>query len=330
MEVIRSGELLSESKPFTHEPLSMIRVSCPCCGVGIKAEERYIGHSVRCPKCLSPVNVQKPRPEGLAKLVEPNYEPQAQDDDRPKATDCPKCGNHLPAGEYLCKECGYHIKLEAFFEDLTSEALAKGTEPKTKWERWLETQLHELSTPRDFMIMSALCGLFLCLVAVVAARIVVGPMIGTILGLIVSAGIALVWYVLMQRLGVMNDPKREERLAKERNGKLEKVIRDPGKGRVVGERRSKPAPVAATKGKSSSSEPQKLTLPEYEVDDIDLFSDASPKRSKPAPARPAKSPPRETASKSSSPSTAKPPITKPAAPAKKPAPKEDDWLNDLL
>ncbi len=295
----------------------MIRVTCPCCGVGIKAEERLIGQNVRCPKCLSPVRVQRPRPDELAKLVEPNYVPQAHDDDQPKAADCPKCGHHLPAGEYLCKGCGYHIKLEAFFEDLTSEALAKGTEPKTKGERWLETQLHELSTPRDFMIISALCALFLCLVAVVTARIFAGPLVGTILGLIASAGIALLWYVLMQRLGVMNDPKREERLARERNGKLEKVVREPAKGKVFQEVGARPVSAAVVK------EPPKLSLPEYEVDDIDLFDDAPARPGKSSSAQPAVTSAKQVdpPASSSSPS---------AAPTKKPTPKDDDWLNDLL
>ncbi|WP_147274406.1 hypothetical protein [Bremerella cremea] len=310
----------------------MIRITCPCCGVGIKAEDRLMGQDVRCPKCLSPVKVQSPGKADLAKIVEPNYEPQTQEDDQPKAIDCPKCGNHLRIGEYLCKRCGYHVKLEAFFEVLTSEALAAGTEPKTKMERWLETQLHELSTPRDFMIISALCALFFCLVAVVVGRIFAGPLIGTILGLIASAGIALIWYVLMQRLGVMNDPKREERLVRERNNGLEKVVRDPGKGRVVSEQRSKPVPVGVKEKASASPEPQMLAIPEYEVDDIDLFSDAPPKRAKPTPARPVSSPSpqKETATRASSTSPAAPSTHRPAAPTKKPAPKDDDWLNDLL
>lgn len=298
----------------------MIRVTCPCCGVGIKAEDRLMGQDVRCPKCLSPVRVQRPGKEELAKIVEPNYEPQAQDDDYPKAIDCPKCGNHLRIGEYLCKGCGYHVKLEAYFEDLTSEALAKGTEPKTKWEHWLETQLHELSTPRDFMIISAICALFLCLVAVLTARIFAGPLIGTILGLIASAGIALLWYVLMQRLGVMDDPKREERLAREHNGNLEKVVRDPGKGHVVSEKREKPTPAAVAK------EPQKLPLPEYDVDDIDLFDEKPTKRPKASPAQPVAAAQKQAPVQTSQPTAA--PWS--ATPAKKSAPKDDDWLNDLL
>lgn len=297
----------------------MIRITCPCCGVGIKAEDRLVGQDVRCPKCLSPVKVQSPGKADLAKIVEPNYEPQAQEDDQPKAIDCPKCGNHLRVGEYLCKKCGYHVKLEAFFEVLTSESLAAGTEPKTKMERWLETQLHELSTPRDFMIASALCALFFCLVAVIVGRIFAGPLIGTILGLIASGGIALVWYVLMQRLGVMNDPKREERLARQRSGKLEKIVRDPGKSRGAEEKIAKPVSAVIEK------QPQRLSQPaEYDVDDIDLFDDTPVKRKKLAPAQSV-----GTLATENSPSQEKP-ARKSGSPASKPAPRDDDWLNDLL
>lgn len=302
----------------------MIRVTCPCCGAAIRAEERLAGQTIRCPKCLSIARVQPKRPEGLAQLVEPNYAPQPRDDDQPKETDCPKCGNHLAVGELLCKQCGYHIKLEAFFEDLTAESLAKGTEPKTKGERWLERQLHERATPRDFLIVSAACGLFLCLVATLTARILAGPLPGTVAGLVMSAGIALAWYVLMQYFGVMDDPKREIRLAREANKKLETVPRQPEKGKVV--RESTPLPLPASARKSPAKHPS----PEYDVDDIDLFDDSPPKkRKKSAPARPAAVSPKPRKSATTASRAAAPAPPKPAAP-KPAAPKDDDWLNDLL
>ena len=308
----------------------MIRVTCPCCGAAIKAEERLAGQTIRCPKCLSIARVQSSRPEDFAQAVEPNYAPQPHDDDKPKETDCPKCGNHLAAGELLCKKCGYHTKLEAFFEDLTTESLAKGTEPKTKGERWLESQLHERATPRDFLIISAACGLFLCFVVILTARILAGPLAGTIAGLVMSAGIALAWYVLMQQLGVMNDPKREIRLAREASKKLETVPRQPGKGRVVQEKAASPLPTA------SSKKPSKLELPEYDVDDIDLFDDAPPKkRKKVAPAKPAAAPAKPAKAAKAAPAASSSPVPsrsvtpKPAA-SKPHTPTDDDWLNDLL
>lgn len=296
----------------------MIRVTCPCCGAAIKAEERLAGQTIRCPKCLSIARVKSARPDDLAQAVEPNYSPQPHDDDQPRATDCPKCGNHLAAAEYLCKKCGYHIKLEAFFEDLTTESLAKGSEPKTKGERWLEGQLHELATPRDFMIISAACGLFLCLLVVLTARILVGPLPGTIAGVVMSAGIALAWYVLMQYLGVMNDPKREIRLAREASKKLESVPRQAEKGSVVKGKTHPPLPTSASK------RPPKLDSPQFDVDDIDLFDEAPPKRKKAAPARPA--------AVESKTFKITPTASSPRTPdeSKHFAPKDDDWLNDLL
>lgn len=327
----------------------MIRITCPCCGAGLKAEDRLIGQTIRCPKCLSVTKVSRPKEEDLAKPVETNYEPQKHEEDHPRDKDCPKCGGHIPAGEYLCKKCGYHVKLEAYFEDLTEEALARGTEPKTKMEHWFEEQLHELASPRDVLIASAFCLVFLAVVDVIVGRIFFGPLPGTIVGLIVAGMMTFGWYVLMQRLGILNDPKREVRLQKEHQDREANVSRDPGQGRGAGETIAKPITergmAMATSGAAAS---KGLALPdeEFDVDDIDLFDDRpakpKPKPSKPQP--PAAKPP--NAAKPQSPARPQPKAQPPAkseepasnttSSANKPKPQpspqknDDDWLNDLL
>ncbi|MEW4454145.1 hypothetical protein AB1L30_15840 [Bremerella sp. JC817] len=281
----------------------MIRVTCPCCGAGIRAEERLIGQTIRCPKCLSQTKVQRPKFDDLAKPVEPTYAPQAQDDDKPRDQDCPKCGGHLPAGEYLCKQCGYHVKLEAYFKDLTTEALEAGKEPKTRLERLFESQLHELATPREVVYASAACLAMMGLIDVIAARFFFGVIAGTVIGLIVAGLMVFGWYVLMQRIGAFKDPKREERLQKEQLTKSAKVTRDPGKAQGVSEKIAKPVAESRPQPKSPVAEPQRLSL-EDEAD-IDLFAETKPASRKPA--------------STSSPGTA----------ASSPK-KEDDWLNELL
>lgn len=283
----------------------MIRITCPCCGVGINAEERLVGQTVRCPKCLGITKVVRPNSDDLAQVVESSYAPQPQDDDKPQATNCPKCSAGLPPGEYLCKSCGYHTKLEAYFEDLTEEALARGSEPKTKMEKWLDEQLHELATPRDVLIASGLCAAFVGFVTVVAGRIFFGPALGTILGLIAAGGIGYGWYVLMQRLGILKDPQRETRLQRERMNDRAKVPRNSEKSRSPSETFAKPIPESSP-ASSTTTERISLSDEEYDVDDIDLFADESnPKKAKPASSSPG--------SQSSS-----------------RAAKDDDWLNDLL
>ncbi|QDU74734.1 hypothetical protein Pan97_17470 [Bremerella volcania] len=297
----------------------MIRITCPCCGVGINAEERLIGQTVRCPKCLSITKVVRPKSDkdDLAPVIEPSYETKTYEDDRPQPTDCPKCDKVIPAQEYLCKGCGWHTKLEAYFEDLTEEALARDSEPKTKMEKWLAEQLHELATPRDFLIASGLCAAFLGFVAVVAGRIFFGPLAGTIVGLIVAAGLAFAWFILMQRFGVLNDPKRAERLQRERMDQRTKVARDPGRGRGVSETIAKPV---GESSRAVATASKHISLPdeEYDVDDIDLFADEPAKPRKAAiQDAPASSPQHaSTPSASTSQKTAKN--------------NDDDWLNDLL
>lgn len=296
----------------------MIRITCPCCGVGISAEERLIGQTIRCPKCLSITRVVRPKSDDdddLAPMVEPSYETKVYDDERPQPTDCPKCGKVIPAQQYLCKGCGWHTKLEAYFEDLTEEALAKDSEPKTKMERWLEEQLHELATPRDVLIASGLCMAFLGFVSVVAGRIFFGPLGGTIVGLILASGIAFGWFVLMQRFGALRDPKREERLQRERMEKKAKIARDPGQGRGVSEAFARTVSESST---PPTATPQRIPLTddEYDVDDIDLFSDEPAKLRIKSPQDTSSSAPQPASSPSSSPKSSKN--------------NDDDWLNDLL
>lgn len=295
----------------------MIRITCPCCGVGINAEERLIGQMVRCPKCLSITKVLRPKSDDddLAPVIEPSYETKVYEDQRPQPTDCPKCGKVIPAEQYLCKGCGWHLKLEAYFEDLTEEVLAKDSEPKTKMEKWLEEQLHELATPRDLLIASGLCAAFLGFVFVVVGRILFGVLGGTIVGLMLAAGLAFGWFVLMQRLGALNDPKREERLQRERMQQRAKVARNPGPGRGVSEAIAKPIGESHS---TSSASLERISLPddEYDTDDIDLFSDE--------PAKPSKTTPQSA-------STSSPQHASSPSPMEKPSKNnDDDWLDKLL
>jgi len=296
----------------------MIRITCPCCGVGINAEERLIGQTVRCPKCLSMAQVKRANSDDdLAPVIEPNYETKSYEDDKPQPTDCPKCGKVIPAQQYLCKNCGWHIKLEAYFEDLTEEALAQGSEPKTKMEKWLEEQLHELATPRDVLIASGLCAAFLGFVCVVIGRIVFGPLGGTIVGLMLAGGLGYGWFVLMQRFGALTDPKREERLQREKMDKRAMVSRNPGRGRGVSEAIAKPVSPSPRSGQPIA---ERLSLPddEHHSDDVDLFAD-EPKdsRNTSAPSKPASS--HQPASSPSTPTSQEPSQKN-----------DDDWLNDLL
>jgi len=293
----------------------MIRITCPCCGVGINAEERLIGQTVRCPKCLGVTKVVRPQhdDDDLAPVIEPNYETKAYEEDKPQPTDCPKCGKVIPAQQYLCKGCGWHIKLEAYFEDLTEEALARDAEPKTKMEQWLAEQLHELATPRDLLIASGLCAAFLGFASVVVGRIFFGPLGGTIVGLIVAAGIGFGWFVLMRRFGALADPKREERLQREQMSQRGKVARDPGRGRGVSEAIAKPV---GESNRAAAEPPPRIALPDdqYDVDDIDLFADEPDPRRKEAPA-----------------SSSQPASSNSVSPPKKSTQNNDDqWLNDLL
>lgn len=294
----------------------MIRITCPCCGVGINAEERLIGQTIRCPKCLSMTKVVRPKQddEDLAPVIEPNYETKVYDDDRPQPTDCPKCGKVIPAQQYLCKGCGWHIKLEAYFEELTEEALAKDTEPKTKMERWFNEQLHELVSHTEFLIAAGLFTAFLGFVAIVVARIFFGPLLGTIVGLMLAAGMAFGWLVLMRRFGALEDPKREERLQRERMDQRAKVARDPGQGRGVSEAIARPVSESSSRTEPSTRIP--LPDDEYDVDDIDLFSDG--------PAKPRQSSSQDAATSSPEPASS------PSGSQKSPKNKDDDWLKDLL
>lgn len=298
----------------------MIRITCPCCGVGINAEERLIGQTVRCPKCLSITKVLRPKrdDEDLAPVVEPSYETKVYEDERPRDIDCPKCGKVIPAEQYLCKGCGWHTKLEAYFEDLTDEALSKGFEPKTKMERWFSEQLHELVSHTEFLIAAGLFTAFLGFVAVIVGRIFFGPLLGTIVGLILAAGMAFGWLVLMRRFGALNDPKRDERLHRERMDQRAKVARDPGRGRGVSEAIARPISESSSRSTTSTESPTRISLPEeeYNVEDIDLFSEG--------PVKPRKSSSSDTTKSSPEPASS------PSGSQKSSKTSDDDWLNDLL
>lgn len=314
-----------------------IRVVCPCCGVSLRAKEQLAGQTIRCPKCVSLVPI-KAADGDFATVVEANYEAVPLEEDNVGRV-CPKCSTSLKPGGKLCKNCGWHLDLEAYFEDLKDENLIVREEPKTKWETWFENQLHETSRPRDVLNYSAIGGgvATIFLLAVAQIRFGFG---GLALMVLLLIGGWVGWYRIMQLIGLLHDPTRNRILAKEQ-GEREVSSATPS---------SAPAePTAArpaqVKRPSFGSKPGSALPPlSLDLPDADEPAEAKPK-STPAAAKPerkvvrpaatgqpataaAGSPPKPAAS--SQPPTAKP-AAQPAAEAPaKPKASDDDWLNDLL
>ena len=268
----------------------MLRLLCPCCGGRLNVEERLLGQDVRCPKCLSTMPVTRPKAEDLATIIEPSYEPVPSDEDAPQPGDCPKCGQRLAAGQTLCAKCGYHTKLEGYFEDLTEEALTRDQQPKTRAERWLDSQLDERATRQDVLWASAFCVLFCVVALVVLGRIGLGPWLGTFLGLLLGAGLGYGWFMLMRYLGAIADPKREERLRQEARDRQGQVRRGTVSTSTVKEkgtqalnrpivskpiRQSEAAPGARQNGEGETT--GKITIDinddDWNAEDVDLFDE---------------------------------------------------------
>ncbi|WP_261360171.1 zinc ribbon domain-containing protein [Blastopirellula sediminis] len=313
-----------------------IRVVCPCCGVPLRAKAQLAGQTIRCPKCVSLVPIKAPE-DDFAQPVEANYDAVPLEENNVGRV-CPKCASSLKPGGKLCKQCGWHLELEACFEDLKEENLIVRDEPKTKWEAWFESQLHENTRPRDVLNFSAIVGVVMSIIFLAGAHLRFG-MWGLLLSpLLIVAWIA--WYRFMQLIGLLHDPTRQRILEKERAERAanptpsspaptaEVAVAAPASGKT-------PQPSG---GKPPSTSPLSFDLPDAEL----------PGQSKPTP-KPKSEPPkpqrkviRPAASGQPATTTAgskpKPKPAAPAAPAPnptpetpaKPKPSDDDWLNDLL
>ncbi|PHR86890.1 MAG: hypothetical protein COA78_37600, partial [Blastopirellula sp.] len=195
--------------------MSKIKVSCPCCGVSLNADANLAGSTVRCPKCVSPVLIKRPKAESdLAQPVEASYETRVTDEDLETEKACPMCTHVLQKQENLCPKCGYHLVLETYFEDLAEENLQRRDPPKTKAEAWFESQLYDYTGADEVKLFSIIFLVFISLFLVVIGTVKFGgysfffsfPTIG---------GMWFVWYKAMQIFGVLPDPNRERRLQKE-------------------------------------------------------------------------------------------------------------------
>ncbi|TWT31830.1 hypothetical protein [Blastopirellula retiformator] len=310
-----------------------IRVVCPCCGVSLRAKEQLAGQTIRCPQCVSLVPI-KPPEEGYAQPVEANYEAVPLEEQNVGRV-CPKCANSLKPGGKLCSQCGWHLELEAYFEDLKDDNMVVREEPKTKWESWFADQLHENSRPQDVLNFSAIAGAVVTIITLAAAHLRFGMAGMLIIPLLIGVWIA--WYRVMQLIGLLNDPTRKRILAKEDAERKTKETAPASAPMTPAATATAAATTAkpTTGGKPAATKPLSFDLP-----DADLPGQAKPK---PASAQPQRKPVRpDLASKPTVAAGSKPkPAPKPAAPARpaskpvaeapaKPKPSDDDWLNDLL
>lgn len=319
-----------------------IRVVCPCCGVALRAKEQLAGQTIRCPKCVSLVPI-KPAEDDYALPVEANYEAVPLEEHNVGRV-CPKCANSLKPGGKLCSQCGWHLELEAYFEDLKDDNMIVREEPKTKWETWFADQLHENSRPQDVLNFSAIAGAVLTIITLAAVHLRFGMAGMLIIPLLIGAWIA--WHRVMQLIGLLNDPTRKRILAKEeaeRKNKAEAANSPPAAEAAVATATVASKTKPATGGKPASTKPLSFDLPE-----ADLSGQTKPQPStKPKPKAASAQPQRKkvrpgSAGQPSATAGTKPqPASKPAVPAKpaakpaaeapaKPKPSEDDWLNDLL
>jgi len=284
----------------------MIRLTCPCCGARLNANESLLGQTVKCPKCVGPVFVKR----DIVKPVEPNYETRPIEDDTPQPTKCPSCTHLIPAGVSLCSKCGFHLKLEAKFENLTDAEIAKGREPKTREEAWLAENAHELSTPRDILVSTGLFVGFLSLASIVIGRIALGEVVGEIVGIMASACYWFAWWVLMRRFGLLQDPNREKRL--EQQGRKKK---NDSRWNYDEEPETKEAPIDPRLAESDDLE-------------SDLANFKSKHRRKKKTPDKTESPQTPHSSEQAT-QTLETPKPEPKTDTRK-KPEDDDWLNDLL
>lgn len=339
-----------------------IRVVCPCCGVLLRAKPQLAGTTIRCPKCVSLVPVKPPEDEDFAQPVEASYDAIPLEEDNVGRL-CPKCANSLKPGAKFCQQCGWHLYLETYFEDLKAENLVVREVPTTKWEAWFASQLHESSNPRDVLFYSAIGGVVLTIIFLAVAHFRLGLWALLTLPLLVVAWIG--WYRVMQLIGLLHDPTRKRLLAKEQV--LRETAAAPSAAATTAAAARASVPVLATSpGKNAAPGKHKAANSTGTVD-FDLPDAELPGASKPKPKTAAAAPaskverpvqsaaattqataPNGNVPRSKSPlpaqsdsapaSAPKPKPASPAPPAIKPAaekpqkPKsmDDDWLSDLL
>lgn len=293
------------------------------------------GQSVHCPKCLSVVSLTKRRPkqeedDDLAMPVEANYDLPASPDDSEfeHPIPCPSCRKELPPKAKFCPKCGYHLAMETHFDDLIEENIHRQEAPKTKAELWLERNLDERATPRDVLIWSGACTAIVAVLMMLFFRSysVTG---GTLVGILFAAGLGAAWFFGMRYMGLLEDPKRGQRLASEAFGTKSK----PG-GKLFGGKRG-PEGFSPWEKEGEAAPPgtyhpkpieEKLSLDD---EDEDLATPVethapSPKKqiTRPPAGQGGKSP------QSATPQSATPrPEPPKQPPASKPSENKEDWLD---
>lgn len=88
-------------------------ITCESCGQKLKAHEKLLGKSVKCPKCAAPIQVPTPSvASGIGDLLDDELQtaPTAEDAAPARAggPKCKRCGDDLPAGTHYCVSCGYN------------------------------------------------------------------------------------------------------------------------------------------------------------------------------------------------------------------------------
>ncbi|EAQ81198.1 hypothetical protein DSM3645_21542 [Blastopirellula marina DSM 3645] len=308
------------------------------------------GQTIRCPKCVSLVPIKGSEEDDFAQPVEAAYDAVPLEEDNVGRI-CPKCSHSLRPSAKLCQQCGWHLELETYFEDLKAENLIVREEPKTKWEAWFADQLHESTRPRDVLNYSAIGGVVLTIIFLAVAHFRMGAWALLTLPLLVAVWIG--WYRIMQLVGLLHDPTRKRQLAKEQAERETAAAAVTPVKSSAGVRSGAPVSGAPVKSNAASSTgPLNFDLPDAELPSesksppkprpttttpqrkvvrpgsTSAPTAASSGKSSPA-ARPAKSEPmpqQDRKPASPAPPAAKPVVEKP----QKPKAADDDWLSDLL
>jgi len=311
--------------------MAEIRVACPVCQSSIRVAEHMQGQSVHCPKCLSLVSLTKRRSkraeedDDLAMPVEANYDLPTSPDDLASEMPipCPSCRKELPPKAKFCTKCGYHLAMETHFDDLIEENIHRQEAPKTKAEQWLERNLDERATPRDVLIWSGACTAIVAVLMMLFFRAysVTG---GTLVGILFAAGLGVAWFFGMRYLGLLEDPKRGQRLASETSG-----VKPKGSGKLFGGKREPEGFSPWEKDKETAAPgtyhpkpiEEKLSLDD---DDEDL---ATPVQTPtPPPKKQTTGPIAGQGGKSPQTKTPRPDPPKPP-PASEPSENKEDWLD---
>ncbi|MFI4876179.1 MAG: hypothetical protein ACIALR_12600 [Blastopirellula sp. JB062] len=323
--------------------MSEIRVLCPCCGVTLRANPQLAGQTIRCPKCVSLVQV-KGAEDDFAQPVEASYETVPLEEDNVGRA-CPKCANPLRPSAKLCQHCGWHLVLETYFEDLKAENLVVRETPKTKWETWFAAQLHESSRPRDVLVFSAGGGIVATIIFLAVAHFRMGAW--ALLTLPLLIGLWLGWYRVMQLIGLLHDPTRKRLLAKEEAERKAAAAsappeEAPASDKTVSKKPTRSAteldldlPAGEIAGQAKPQRPAvqtKKTVRPVRENRSPAETNAASKSQSAAPGKSAKeknAPPAPSPKSPAQPSHAKPSQTQSSQPAP-PKASDDDWLNELL